>query len=83
MPIADGDIVKFDVSVFTKEGFFGDNCATILAGNVDDKGKELFHATIEAINAGIERCGPGICLSEIGAAIEKVSDKHNFDSVKE
>ena len=28
--LEDGDVCKFDVSVFSPEGFFGDNCATIL-----------------------------------------------------
>jgi methionyl aminopeptidase len=29
-----GDICKFDVSVFTEDGYFGDNCATVLVGVV-------------------------------------------------
>jgi methionyl aminopeptidase len=41
VPIANGDIVKFDVSVFTKEGFFGDNCGTVLVGDVDPQGELL------------------------------------------
>jgi methionyl aminopeptidase len=41
VPIANGDIVKFDVSVFTKEGFFGDNCGTVLVGDVDPQGALL------------------------------------------
>jgi hypothetical protein len=46
-------------------------------------GKKLFNATVEAINAGIAVCAPGRCLTEIGAAIEDVTDKHNFSSVRE
>ena len=30
--LREGDIVKFDVSVFTSEGYFGDNCATVIVG---------------------------------------------------
>jgi methionyl aminopeptidase len=31
-PLENGDIAKFDVSIYTGEGYFGDNCATVVVG---------------------------------------------------
>eukprot|EP00617_Octactis_speculum_P015729 CAMPEP_0185745708 /NCGR_PEP_ID=MMETSP1174-20130828/4101_1 /TAXON_ID=35687 /ORGANISM="Dictyocha speculum, Strain CCMP1381" /LENGTH=318 /DNA_ID=CAMNT_0028419891 /DNA_START=1 /DNA_END=957 /DNA_ORIENTATION=+ len=80
-PLEDGDIVKFDVSVYTEEGFFGDNCASICVGEVDERGLELVTATSQALTDAITKCVPGGCLSQIGEAIHSVADAHSFESV--
>jgi len=77
-----GDICKFDVSVFTEEGYFGDNCATVLVGDVDAEGQRLARATREATRNAIAVCKPGACLSSIGAEIQAVCDEHGFSSVE-
>ena len=51
-----GDIAKFDVSIYTSEGFFGDNCATVTVGEVDARGQELVTVTAEALNTAIAGC---------------------------
>ena len=81
-PLQDGDMVKFDVSVYTEEGYFGDNCATVMVGDVDERGQELVKVTAEALTAAIEGCGPGACLSDVGATIHDLAETHGFESVE-
>jgi len=90
-----GDIVSFDVSVFVG-GVHGDNCATVIVGDSEDldldKGddaskdiisaRRLVKAAKESLEAGIQQCRPGACLTEIGEAIEKVSDEYNYNSIR-
>ena len=52
---------------------------------VDDEirsARRLVKATQESLNAAIQKCKPGGCLSEIGEAIEAVTDKYNYSSVR-
>mmetsp|Transcript_49467 Transcript_49467/g.112278 ORF Transcript_49467/g.112278 Transcript_49467/m.112278 type:complete len:307 (-) Transcript_49467:48-968(-) len=86
-PLKPGDICKFDVSIYTKEGFFGDNCATVLVGRdqdgaVDAAAIALDAATKESVAAALERCVPGGCLSDLGHAIADVCDARGFSSVE-
>ena len=74
-----GDIISIDVSVY-KEGYHGDNCATIIVGGVcDNRGKELIYATQEALNEAISICGPGVKFCEIGGRIEKVASNYDLE----
>jgi len=66
--LRDGDVAKFDVSVYSNEGYFGDNCATVLVGDVDDAGVRLAQAARESVWKALEHCKPGACLSDIGGA---------------
>ena len=70
------------MSVYTDEGYFGDNCATVLVGDVDEKGRELSRVTAAALTAAIEGCRPGSCLSDIGATIHAMADEHGYESVE-
>jgi len=93
----------------TPIGVHGDNCATVIVGDVqanndigtdwrgvpyrstlDDPDQEsqlhesrrLVATAHEALWAGIRMCRPGGCLSDIGAAIERVSDREGYSSVR-
>lgn len=87
-----GDKLAIDVSIFHK-GYHGDNCKTIIIGHDSDESdadtddikikKKLIHANKEALDAAIKTCGPGKCITDIGAIIEDVSQKYNFEVVKE
>ena len=70
------------MSVYTDEGYFGDNCATVMVGEVDEKGQKLVRVTAEALTAAIDGCGPGSCLSDIGATIHAMADANGFESVE-
>jgi len=69
-PLANGDIVNVDITVFTRAGFHGDSSRTFKVGNVDSKGRELVQVAHDAMMVGIEACGPGLPVNVIGEAIE-------------
>jgi methionyl aminopeptidase len=43
--------------------------------------RRLVHATRESLYAAIIRCGPGSCLTEVGAAIQEVADRYGYSTV--
>jgi len=81
-PLKSGDIAKFDASVFIREGFFGDNCGTVIVGEGDEEAKKLDETCKRALNQAIRAIGPGVCLSKIGDIIESVAESEGFQSVK-
>ena len=77
--LEEGDIISIDVSVY-KDGFHGDNCATVYTGErCDDRGKELINATQEALISAISICGPGAKFNEIGERIEQVARAYRME----
>jgi len=80
--LQDGDIVSFDVSNFL-HGCHGDNCATVGVGDVDAAGEKLINATKEALEAAINVCGPGQCLTEVGRVIHEIADENGFETVRQ
>lgn len=80
--VEDGDIVSIDVSVFTKEGFFGDNCRTFLAGNVSDEDREFVEHARRAMWVGIRQCEPGRQFGSVGRAIAHYCNTHGLGSVE-
>ena len=77
--LEEGDIISIDVSVY-KDGFHGDNCTTVVVGDkCDDRGKELIHATQEALNEAISICSPGAKFLEIGERVEKVATQYKLE----
>ena len=47
-----------------------------------EESRRLVATAHEALMAGIAVCRPGGCLSDIGAAIERVSDREHYSSVR-
>ena len=80
-PLQEGDIAKFDISLYF-QGVHGDNCASVGVGEVDAEGLRLMTAAKEALQAGIDACGPGACLSGIGSAVHAVADKYEYETVR-
>jgi methionyl aminopeptidase len=87
-----GDKLAIDVSLYMN-GFHGDNCATIIVGHsraikeADSAEirvkKQLILANVEALDAAIAACAPGKCITDIGAAIQKVAEKYKFETIRE
>ena len=87
-----GDKLAIDVSLY-QNGYHGDNCATIIVGHdsaiVESDSaeimvkKQLIHANVQALDAAIAACGPGKCITDIGAAIQKVAEQHKFETIRE
>jgi methionyl aminopeptidase len=91
--LQEGDKLAIDVSLFHK-GYHGDNCATVIVGHAKSSAvegdsaelavrKRLIRANVEALDAAIAVCAPGRCITDIGAAIQTVADKHGFETIRE
>ena len=69
-PLADGDIVNLDVTVYL-EGVHGDTNATFPVGTVDAESERLIATTRRCLELGIAAVRPGRPISDIGRAIER------------
>ncbi|KAG6824153.1 hypothetical protein H0H92_007843 [Tricholoma furcatifolium] len=76
-PLHDGDIINIDITVYLN-GYHGDTSQTFLVGNVDEQGRELIKFTNDALQAGINACGPGRQFQGIGKAIHALTKNTNF-----
>jgi methionyl aminopeptidase len=80
-PLADGDIVNVDVTVFT-DGVHGDTSATFLVGRVDPVSRRLVRTTSECLDLAIDAVRPGAPLNDIGRAIESHAHSQGFNVVR-
>jgi methionyl aminopeptidase len=80
-PLADGDIVNIDVTVFV-DGVHGDTNATFPVGRVDARSRELLRVTRDCLDLGIEAVKPGALVNDIGRAIETHAHAHGFFVVR-
>ena len=80
--IMPGDLVKTDVGIFTK-GFHGDTSRTVALGVTDPRVLKLVETTKECLRAGIEACGPGVHLGDVGYAIQRVAENAGFGVVRD
>jgi methionyl aminopeptidase len=74
--LSNGDVLSIDVSLFHK-GYHGDNCKTVIVGekflpqtDTLRKHQKLIESNIRGLEKAIEACGPGRCITDIGAAIQ-------------
>lgn len=81
-PLADGDIVNVDVTVFY-EGVHGDTSVTFLVGEVDEASRHLVRETRNAMMAGIAAVTPGGRVHDIGRAIETHAHANGLSVVRE
>ena len=79
--IMPGDLVKTDVGIF-KNGFNGDTSRTVALGVTDPEVLRLVETTKLCLKAGIEACGPGVHLGDVGYAIQKVAEDAGFGIVR-
>lgn len=77
-----GDIINIDVTVIV-DGWHGDTSRMYYVGEVAVKPKRLVQVTYEAMMIGIEMIKPGIRLGDIGHAIQKHAEKHNYSVVRD
>ncbi len=80
-PLADGDIVNIDVSMF-KDGVHGDCSATFLVGDVAESARRLVTVTEDCMYLAIKTVRPGSKLNEIGRVIQEHAEKHGFSVVE-
>lgn len=75
--LQEGDIVTLDLGL-KHDGMITDAAVTVPVGKVAKEDNKLIGATREAMYKGIEAVKPGRTVGDIGAAIEKYSDKTDF-----
>ncbi len=80
--LKDGDIVNIDITVI-KDGYHGDTSRMFMVGNASVQAKRLVDVTYHAMRLGIEMVRPGIYLGDIGHAIQKFVEEHNYSVVRE
>lgn len=78
-----GDILNVDVTVITKDGWFGDNSRMFLIGECSIAAKRLSALTFDAMWLGIQQVKPGARLGDIGHAIQKYAEGNGLSVVRE
>jgi methionyl aminopeptidase len=81
--LKNGDIVNVDVTVITKDGWYGDNSRMFLIGECSIAAKRLCQITFEAMWKGIVKVKPGARLGDIGHAIQTFAENAGFSVVRE
>jgi methionyl aminopeptidase len=79
--LSEGDLISVDVGV-TLGGFVGDSAYTFAVGEISEDAQRLLDAGQAALAAGIERARAGNHLSDIGHAIQKVTEDAGFSVVR-
>ena len=82
-PLKKGDIVNVDVTVITKDGWYGDNSRMFLIGECSIAAKRLSALTFDAMWLGIQQVRPGATLGDIGNAIQTFAEGHGLSVVRE
>lgn len=80
--LRDGEVVSLDLGAFV-DGFHGDNAVTVPVGEVAEATTRLLKVAAEALEAGIRQVRPGAKLGDVGAAIQRHSERHGFSVVRE
>jgi methionyl aminopeptidase len=80
-PLADGDIVNLDVTIFL-DGVHGDTNLTVPVGTVDPGSLRLIEVTRECMERGIAQVRPGQQVNAIGRAIETHAHDNGFEVVR-
>lgn len=80
--IKSGDIVSIDLGL-THKGMITDAALTIPVGNVSKETLKLIYETERGLEEGIFAMKVGGRIGDIGAAIERVAQKHGYGIVRE
>lgn len=80
--LKNGDIINIDITVI-KDGYHGDTSKMFFVGEPSIKAKRLVRVTYECMCLGIEQVKPGANFRDIGAAIQRHAEKHNYSVVEE
>lgn len=80
-PLADGDIVNLDVTLF-REGVHGDTNMTVPVGTIDPLSQRLIDVTRECTERGIGAVRPGAQVNAIGQAIQEHAHANGFEVVR-
>lgn len=80
--LKNGDIVNLDITVI-KDGYHGDTSKMFRVGYTSILANRLIDITYQALWIGIEQVRPGAQVGDIGHAIQKFVETHNYSVVRE
>ena len=80
--LKDGDIINIDVTVI-KDGYHGDTSKMYQVGKPTILGERLCQITQQSLYVALRLIKPGIRLRELGRAIQKFVESHDFSVVRE
>ena len=78
-----GDAVNLDITVITKEGYYGDTSRMFIAGEGSILAKRLAQVTYECMWKGIAQVRHGARLGDIGHAIQGHAEAAGYSVVRE
>ncbi len=80
--LKDGDIISIDIGVCYK-GYHSDSANTHIVGNVSKDIEELVLNTKQSLYEGLKVVKDGVCVNEIGKAIENFVHKKGLSVIEE
>ncbi len=80
--LKNGDMLNIDITII-KDGFHGDTSKTFFVGEAPVIARRLAGITYECMCIGIRTVKPGIRLGDIGHAIQRHAESHNYSVVRE
>jgi len=81
-PLKEGDIINIDITVI-KDGYHGDTSQMFIVGQGSILAERLSRVAQECLYIGINLVKPGARLGDIGAAVQKHAEQHNYSVVRE
>ncbi len=78
-----GDILNIDITVIDAEGWHGDTSRMFYVGEPSILARRLVETTRDCLWRGIEQVRPGATLGDIGHAVQRHAEEHNFSVVRE
>lgn len=81
--LADGDVVKIDVGILTKNGWIGDNAKSVSVGTLSADAARLLSASEESLHVAISHAREGELLSSVCGAVEAHVSKFGYTVVKQ
>lgn len=79
--LENGDIINLDITVYL-DGFHGDCSEMFVAGEADEKAKELIQTTYDCWITACNMVEPGKDYKDIGAIIEDYVTPRGFSTVR-
>jgi len=80
--LRNGDMLNIDITVI-KDDFHGDTSKTFFIGEAPVIARRLAGITYECMCTGIRMVKPGARLGDIGHAIQRHAESHNYSVVRE
>ncbi len=80
--LQEGDIVNVDVTPILG-GYYADANRTFAVGRVSKEAADLIAVTRESLRRGMQVCGPGVHLGDIGFAIQDYAEREGYSVVRD